>query len=552
MKKSVLFILGFILLQLHMVNLGAQGKEKGLDAITKASVEAQLSFLSSDWMEGRSTGTKGEYMSGDYIASMFKLYGLKPGGDEVSAFQGRGRRQVAVQRGRTYFQTIPFIESTMGDGMEMAIINESKDGSDRNIFNYRTDFMVSGAEVSTEKTVPVVFVGYGLVADSLGYNDYKGVDVKGKIVLRMAGYPGRIDSNSLAFKRFRPGNRMAEYRLRAAKNYSAIEAGAIGVIEVVPGADPSKDWASNVPFRYNSTFYEGEKNPNQRKSLRIMTDSLGRSVINITLSLRAVNTLLSGTGINLGQVESRIAQTQKPESKILAGKKLYVKTSVESRIIAGRNVVGVLEGEDLNDIIVVGGHYDHLGMLDGFIFNGADDNASGTVGVMEIAKAFTASGVKPKKTIVFAAWTGEEEGLWGSKYFVDHPYRPLSNIVMNLNFDMISRDEDDDTQKNKCTMTYTKAYGSLKEIAQNNFGEFKLNLQIHYNDPEKPSGGSDFAPFAAKNIPIIYWEAAMHKDYHTPFDSFEKTNTEKMTNIIKMGYLTVWDIANQDGMLMKK
>jgi hypothetical protein len=551
MRNLVYLFLGLTLFMSGAKKMQAQGKEKGLEAISREAVEAQLGFLASDWTEGRYTGTKGEYMSGDYIASMFKLYGLKPGGDEGFTSSGRGRRMVMGDRTRSFFQTIPFIELSQGDENEFVLISETKDGTERTVFKYKTDFSYGNADLSIEKTTAIVFVGYGLVADSLGYNDFKGIDVKGKIILRLGGYPGRLDSSSLAFKNFHPRTRAAENRLRTAKNRSAKDAGAIGVIEYTAGSDPVKAWATNVPFRYNIDFYEGEKNPYDRKTLRILTDTLPRNVLNISLSTRALNELLLGTGIDFNQFEHRVVQTLKSESKILSGKKAYLKSTVNSKIINGRNVIGILEGEEKDNIIVVGGHYDHNGMFEGLIFNGADDNGSGTVGVLTMAKAFMASGVKPKKTIVFACWTGEEEGLLGSNYFIDHSYKPLKNIMMSLNFDMIARDAEDDSLKNRCIMTYTRAYSQLKDIASKNASDYKLKLNIKYESPEKPGGGSDHAPFAEKNIPVIYWEAAMHKDYHTPWDQVEKVNFPKMMRIIQLGFLTIWDLANQDGMLKK-
>jgi Zn-dependent M28 family amino/carboxypeptidase len=188
-------------------------------------------------------------------------------------------------------------------------------------------------------------------------------------------------------------------------------------------------------------------------------------------------------------------------------------------------------------------------MREGYIWNGADDNASGTVGVMTIARAFTAAGIKPKKTIIFAAWTGEEEGLLGSKYFVDHPPVPLQQIVMNLNYDMIARDAADDSLGVRCGATITQAYPELREIlARNNTGS-SLGLDLNIRSSERPSGGSDFAPFAAKDVPVIAVMAAMHPDYHQPGDDVAKVNWKKMTAIIKLGYLTAWDISSKPGKL---
>jgi len=129
---------------------------------------------------------------------------------------------------------------------------------------------------------------------------------------------------------------------------------------------------------------------------------------------RVINELFKGLDYDLADLEKEIQETGKPASRVLPGKFIHLKTTVNSKVIKARNVIGVLEGESPDEIIVIGGHYDHLSNSNGFIYNGADDNGSGTIGVMTVAKAMVASGVKPKKTIVFCAWTGEEEGLLGS------------------------------------------------------------------------------------------------------------------------------------------
>jgi Zn-dependent M28 family amino/carboxypeptidase len=240
----------------------------------------------------------------------------------------------------------------------------------------------------------------------------------------------------------------------------------------------------------------------------------------------------------------------KPASGEIPGKQVVYKTTVDSRIIKARNVLGMIEGEKKDEFIVVGAHYDHVGKYNGWIWNGADDNASGTVGMMTIAKAFKATGKKPEKTVIFAAWTGEEKGLWGSRYFVREAMKQNLNIVLNLNYDMIARDTDDDIQKNKAMMTYTKANAGIGEVTKKHITDFDINLDLSYRASERPSGGSDHAPFAQENIPIFYFMAAMHPDYHLPSDELYKINWGKMINIIKLGFLNTWEFANSDEYLL--
>ncbi|NCB06965.1 MAG: M28 family peptidase, partial [Bacteroidia bacterium] len=175
-----------------------------------------------------------------------------------------------------------------------------------------------------------------------------------------------------------------------------------------------------------------------------------------------------------------------------------------------------------------------------------------TVGVITIAKAFAATGKKPEKSIVFAAWTGEEKGLFGSKYFVQQAQKIGMNLVLNLNYDMIARDTDNDTAKNKAMMTYTKAYPGIEELTKKNIAGHNINLEVDYRAAERPAGGSDHAPFAEIGVPVFYFMAAMHPDYHQPSDELSKINWEKMTNIIRIGFLNTWELANSNEFMQKK
>jgi Zn-dependent M28 family amino/carboxypeptidase len=274
-------------------------------------------------------------------------------------------------------------------------------------------------------------------------------------------------------------------------------------------------------------------------------NELGTNTIQLNVSERVINELLKGTGVDLDAFQEEVKNTLKPDSRVLPGKKLRVKTTVDSRLIRARNVVGVLPGKDTSEIIVIGGHYDHLGIHDGWIWNGADDNASGTVGVMTIAKACMATGEKPEKTIVFCAWTGEEKGLLGSRYFSENPFDG-AKIIFNLNYDMISRDNVNDSLKNKCTLNYTKAYAVLKELTEKNIEEYELDLDVSYRPADRPRGGSDHSSFSRTDIPIMYFEAGFPPEYHQPDDHVDLVNWNKMVNIIRAGYLTVWDLANSE------
>ncbi len=549
--KTFIVILGILLIYSNLFGQ-TEIEKKGLEAITEKGVLAQLEFLSSDWTEGRETASKGNDLAADYIAGMFKVYGLKPAGDfETIRTRRRSIFEFAPSRKkRTYFQNFQLIEYKPGDNICLKV--HYKDGNIKRtvIFNYKTDFVINVSDYAEEYTAPVVFVGYGITDKEKNYDDFENIDVRGKLVLRISGYPGHLDTTSNAYKVFRPKDRMELYRLRRKKNESLMKSGAIGVLEINTTGDISRSWVTNKPYRWKTPFYEGDTPPptGYERRMKLVTDKFIPEPAVVQISNRIANILLKGSGINIEKFEKNVAENLTPASRILVDKYVSIKTSVNSKVVSTQNVLGYIEGENPDEIIVIGGHYDHLGKHKGYIWNGSDDNASGTVAVMEIAKAFMATGVKPKKSVVFATWSGEEKGLLGSKYFVDHPFKPLNNIVMNINFDMISRDSENDKEGNKVSATYTCHAVQLKEFLETYNKVTGLDLSLRGSS--KPSGGSDFAPFAAKNIPIIAFMAGFHPDYHQPTDEVNKANIKKMTKIIKLGFLNAWKVANLEGKLI--
>jgi hypothetical protein len=526
-----------------------EAKERGLASITKQAVQGQLEFLASDWTEGRHTGRPGAYMAADYIASLFKVYGLQPGGDTEYIQPGweermQGKKNISYE---TFFQNFDLVEYKPGDHQELSLVTRTGGQSTRYTFSYLTDFSVEVSDVAVEIEAPVVFGGYGYRNEKAGYDDFKGVDVRGRIILCLHGFPGHADTLSNAYKAIRADHRQTPRFIEREKYRIASSLGVAGIIEIGSGEEEAEDWAANLPFRYNSRDYEGDvpRASFYEYRMKIPGDTLEMDPLRLTVSGRVLNLLLKDAGIDLEEFEKKTAANLKPASAELKGKSLHLKTTVDSRLIKARNVIGVLPGKDTSEAIVVGAHYDHLGKHDGWIWNGADDNASGTVGVMTLAKAFMAAGEVPEKTIVFAAWTGEEKGLLGSTYYTGHPWNGAKTLL-NLNYDMISRDNKDDTLGIRCSMTYTKNHSILKKLAEKNNQQYGLGLEITFRPSERPHGGSDHTPFAEKGIPIFYFMAGFPPEYHQPNDHTGLVNWDKMVNIIKIGYLSTWDLANSD------
>jgi hypothetical protein len=525
--------------------------ERGLNAITKEALKGQLDFLASDWTEGRETSTKGEFMAGDYIASVFQIYGLKPAGDP-SAAQGfsmdqiylymSGERPKMSAPANSFFQNIPFVQ-TLSSESRMELISKTGAAENRYLLSQGSDYSIWGGAGGREITAPLVFVGYGYQDETAGYDDFKGIDVKGKIVVRFGGLPGFKDTLSVAYKKLNLKDRSVQSKAYEIKDKLLTAKGAVGVIDL-PGYPMGSP--VNIPFRVNTRTYEGEKRLSSGSlNISLPVDTLKNSISNISVSPKIGIEILEGTGINLKEFEENAAKL-KTGSRDITGKAIYFRNEVKTQTVRGRNVVAMIEGENPDQVIVVGAHYDHLGISGGYIWNGADDNASGTVGVMTIAKAFMATGVKPKKTIIFAAWTGEEKGLLGSHYWVDK-YAKKENLVLNLNFDMISRRPEKDTSGFKAGMTYTEDYPVIRDLVEQANTKYELGLEIKFQPSKQPMGGTDFTPFSMKKVPIYSFDAAFTSDYHGPMDHSDKANFDLMQKIIKAGFVSLWELANTEG-----
>ena len=211
------------------------------------------------------------------------------------------------------------------------------------------------------------------------------------------------------------------------------------------------------------------------------------------------------------------------------------------------NVLGMIEGKNKNEYVIVGAHYDHLGidpMLDGDqIYNGADDNASGVSAVLQIARAFLATGQQPMRNVIFAFWDGEEKGLLGSRAFVQS-FPQIDQVKGYLNFDMIGRNNDE-SNPTHVVYFYTESHPAFGEWLKHDIEKYHLNLTPNYRPWDKPVGGSDNGTFAKRDIPIIWYHTDAHPDYHMPSDHAERINWDKLVNITKASFLNMWDLANE-------
>jgi len=540
MKNVILcFVLyGFIMAPHTMGQDSA--KEKGLHVITKEAIQAQLEFLASDWTEGRATGEKGIFLAGDYVASMFKYSGIEPGGD-MNIRSGRRRGDgPPSQPSRSYFQNFTLLES-IPDGSSVLSI---KEGNREMYLHEDVDFTIGRAAISTRMQGTLVFIGYGIKSEEFGLDDFSGADLKGKIAVRLTGFPGMNDEASAMYKKLME-DRMAARQLRRIKNEVLAEMGALAVIDIDTESDVTLFWGE---IREDMMLSPNESSWRSDGVLMRLDDpKVTNEPVVLNVSPKVAHTLLEGADVDLKKYKNDAAGGKKFKPVNINNISVGLDIRVSHKRVRVRNVVGMIEGEKTDEFVVVGAHMDHMGMSGGRVWNGADDNGSGTVGMMTIARAFAATGVQPQKTILFCAWTGEEKGLLGSKYFTLNPtIGEIGEYKLYLNYDMISRDSPNDEEKKNCSVSYTEAFKYIEDITKQNAEDFSINLNLSFRPSEAPRGGSDFSSFTEQEVPIMAMMAGFPGEYHTAADEVDLINWDKMLEIIKLGFLNMWDAANNE------
>jgi hypothetical protein len=567
----------------------------GLEAITAKETLAMLTYVASDLLEGRDTATRGYTLAAEYAASLMKMWGVKPAGDmpmSMGGFRMGGGRSAAPSAPpeRTYFQEFALKETS--DSRTDITIEVNKSGSVKSrTFHGGLDFggmggMGGGSEGTL--TAPVVFVGYGISEPSVGFDELKGLNLKGKIVLLLSDAPGRDNpqaplqkTKELKDKYFPAapqGDMMAQMmRGGGPQRFNKLaEINKLGPAAIVQVSNTGKDsdifraLAAPAVRRVNDERPIVNR-PSRRMSLAgdVRAQEMGRGGAGaVSITREMANLLLEGTGQTIDDLKKKIESTMKPASMDVAGAKMTIATTAKTSLVRGTNVIGIIEGSDpklKDEYFVVGAHYDHLGAWEDYIYNGADDNGSGSVGVLNIAKAVAASPVKPKRSIVFALWTGEEKGLLGSRYYAQNPIYPIEKTVGYLNYDMISRPYDAETLARTMRqygvpgaeelvkkvrapwfVTVNLTEGTpFADIAREMNQYVGLDLAFRFNALGVGSGGSDHASFAAVKVPFVYYMAAMTADYHQTSDSVEKVSGELIAKISQHGFLTVYAFADK-------
>ncbi|PHR70046.1 MAG: arginyl aminopeptidase [Lutibacter sp.] len=474
---------------------------KYAETITVEDMKEDLTILASDALEGRETGKRGQKMAAAYIRAHFEELALEA--------------PVSLGDRKSYYQDVNLKSSKAGDIFlkigETTLVNV-KD------FLYYGDAMNTD-EISTE----VVFVGSG------SEKEFENVDIEGKSVLA-------INSDRRERRKI----------LERAKDKGA-------EMTFIVRFNNDEEFTSFIK-RYGSYF--------SRSSLELdIEDEVNAEEGAFYISPSTAGEIFEKPFENLTTAIKDFNKGKQKALKKIKSKKVDYKISFVSKKIISENVLGYLEGSDLKDeLLVITAHYDHLGMHDGKIYNGADDDGSGTVALMDIAEAFVQAkneGNGPRRSILFMAVTGEEKGLLGSAFYAEKPIFPLENTVADLNLDMIGRIDDrgiENSDNYVCLVGSDKLSTELHELSERmNSTYTNLFLDYTYNDenhPERIYYRSDHWNFAKNGIPVIFYTTGSHPDYHKESDTVDKIEFELMRKRAQLVFYTAWEIANRDGRLI--
>jgi Zn-dependent M28 family amino/carboxypeptidase len=488
--------------------------------ITPQFLQEHLTVIASDSMEGRETGTPGQRRAAAYLVQQFKAMGLQP-------VQG------------AYEQLYPLNQDSVS-------ITESSVRIGASTLLYGTDFFVSAINNSSGKfnAAQIVFAGYGISHEK--YDDYAGLDVKGKTVVILMGEPRQdgayVVSGSKKISKF-------TYPGTSIKMEIAAQKGAAGVIVINPSMEKFSSSLVNNNSKTN-VYYPQSSDAKRANYLVISHDAAKRMFTNWP-----IDTLIQNAKTNKPFASAQVPVMDMPVA--FAFKK-------EKQIIQASNVMGMVEGADKKDeYVFVTAHYDHLGKRGDKIYYGADDDGSGTVGVIAMARAFAqakAAGKGPRRSVVFMAVSGEEKGLWGSEYYTDNPLLPLNKTSVDLNVDMVGRIDTERKLADTLNYVYVIGHDKLSSELQGinekaNSENTALTLDYKFDDPKDENRiyyRSDHYNFARKGVPVLFFYDGMLKsDYHKPTDTVDKIYWELYQKRVHMIFYTAWAMANRDEMLKR-
>lgn len=535
MRKNLLalfLLLTFILPSAALAQTAAvkitPQERKMAEMITAAQLRDYLYYVASDEMGGRDTPSAGLDLTAKFIGTLLSRWGFKPAGDDGTFFQKMYVRRDTVDTEKSYIEV----------------------GGNR--FKYADGFYRFTSPKSEVPSAPIVFAKDGWVIKSKNINAFEGLDVKGKVV----AFYGEGQPNQGIIP-LPAGVTPADLKGERGVDWSdgityAVQNGAAGVI-ILPSKFFRDNWAQVGQFFGRGGSFVEKLQDGPRGG-----GGLNMPIPGFLVSEKTAEAIFAGETANplTGEVAKGFD----------LGKQFSAEISVKAERLPTQNVVAIWEGSDpklKNEMVAIGAHYDHVGTNpnakgDDKIWNGADDDGSGTVAVLSIAETLAKAPVRPKRSVLFVWHAGEEKGLWGSAYFNKFPTVDIKNVIAQLNIDMIGRSKkvDDTNPRNKELSGENGIYVIGSEMMSSTLGAItkqtndsylKLGYDYKYDDPKDPNRfffRSDHFNYAQNGIPIVFWFDGEHEDYHGAGDSPDKIDYAKMEKVTRTIFLTLWELTD--------
>jgi len=521
----------FVYISITLIQFLLFGSDVGDQVLkTKNTIKGQMilshiEFLASKYCRGRETGTYGMEVAIKYIESILKGAGLEPAG-EYGDFK----------------QMVELKKISLSDDIYMEIEDRLYHIKKVKKAHLEWDFLPIYISAEQEVSAPLVFAGYGITAPEHRYDDYQNIDAKGKIVLVLR-YEPREKDNSSPFE----GRKLSKHGTLLSKILNAQRHGAVGILfatgpllheERSPGMTRGTYWPSLYQRQLKSD--EDYKYMRFTKKMRIVGDHFGVRIPAVAIDGKLADELIGETR-NLKKIQKKIDLQLKPQSFFIPLKRISMGVFFKSEPADAFNLVAKIEGSDpklKQEVVIVGAHYDHMGKDNrGRVYGGADDNASGTAGVIELARAFQQLEKKPKRTLLFILFTAEEKGLLGARFYISHPLFPLEKTLAMINLDMIGRND-----INQISLIGRYQYpGLFKIISWAN--RHSVNMEINFS-VEEWVRNSDHFPFMRNKIPSLFFNSGSHEQLHRPEDTPRRLIPEKMEKVVQMIFLALWKTAN--------
>ncbi len=503
--------------------LGTQCSQSGAQIITEDVLRTHVEYLASEDLQGRKTLQPGNRAAAEYVASHFREFRLQP-----------------INGSEDYFQPVPVETFTLRQEETYCVMSTG------DTLRWGSDFYLFPRKYATSISGPVLLCGYGIQAPEAEYDDYKNIEVSGKIVMALMGVPETDDTSNVFGK-----NRRSRHGMIPVKAMLAERLGAKALIVTTLPSHQDQVWQPAVSRKLHSwdadiiqavgdiEFPVIYLNPQVASEL--INDWGG---VKWSDYVETLNHELTGGALELGDLQLQFTFG-------------FSDVVVDS----AANVVGILrgsQGADDRQAVVIGAHYDHLGMDDTGIYYGADDNASGVSGILALAQTLAPMQEQLHSDIVFIAFAAEEVGLIGSRYFAENPVIPLDQTVAMLNLDCIGREGSSsyrgmhqppqtEEERNLLLAYYSASYPDLKEITLSMTNPGTLDLQCDPLTGRYAFG--DHAPFLERGVPVMFFFSGFHSDYHTPNDVVDRINFRKMTHIVYLVLNITIELSKETTML---